>query len=102
MLIDGAESLFVLICSVSIKIAFNTKTPWGGDLCRDHFSLRSLRLRIQVLDLNVLFSYFLLEDILRLLDIDGQWDCLSLLFLLRFRCGEGEGELLLQSTLFHL
>ena len=102
MLIDEAESLFVLVCSVSIIISFNIKTPWGGDLCRLYLTVKSLWLCIEVLDLNVLFSNFLREDILRLLDIDGQWGSFALLVLLGCRSGEGEGELLLQSTLFHL
>ena len=102
MLIDEAEPLFMLVCSVSIKISFNTKTPWGGDLCRLHLAVRTLWLCIDVLDLNVLFSYFLREDILRLLDIDGQWGSFALLVLLGCRIGEGEGELLLKSILFHL
>ena len=103
MLIDEAQSLLVLICSVSIKISFYTKTPWGGDLCRRlHLTLRSLWLCIEVLDLNVLLSYFLLEDILRLLDIDSQWGCFGFVILLGCCSGEGEGELLLQPTLFHL
>jgi len=102
VLIDEAQSLFVLIGSVSIKIAFYTKTPWGGDLFGLHLTVRSLWLCIEVLDLNFLFSYFLLEDILRLLDIDSQWGCFGLIILLGCCSGEGEGELLLQSTLFHL
>ena len=82
VLINEAESLFVLSCSLSIKILMNTKTPWGGDLCRLNLAMRSLWLCIDVNDLNFLFSYFLLEDILRLLDIDRKCLCFALIVLL--------------------